>query len=53
MSAGDSGAGADLGKSDRPSALRTGKAGPATPGKVGENLNNPAAEIWGVGKSKL
>jgi len=23
------------------------------PGKVGENMNNPGAEIWGVGKSKL
>lgn len=22
-------------------------------GKVGENMNNPGAEIWGVGKSKL
>lgn len=23
------------------------------PGTVGENMNNPGAEIWGVGKSKL
>ncbi|KAL9613043.1 MAG: hypothetical protein Q9167_002389 [Letrouitia subvulpina] len=53
MSTGDSGVRADLSKSDHPSTSRTGKAGPATPGKVGENLNNPAAEIWGVGKSKL
>lgn len=22
-------------------------------GKVGENMNNPGAEIWGVGQSKL
>ncbi len=24
-----------------------------TSGTVGENMNNPGAEIWGVGKSKL
>lgn len=23
------------------------------PGTVGKNMNNPGAEIWGVGKSKL
>ncbi|KAL8731823.1 MAG: hypothetical protein Q9181_004155 [Wetmoreana brouardii] len=30
-----------------------GNAGPETPGTVGRNVNNPSAEIWGVGKSKL
>ncbi|KAL8664437.1 MAG: hypothetical protein Q9168_007895, partial [Polycauliona sp. 1 TL-2023] len=30
-----------------------GKAGPETPGTVGKNINNPSAEIWGVGKPKL
>ena len=30
-----------------------GKAGPETPGTVGKDVNNPAAEIWGVGKPKL
>ncbi|KAI4129524.1 MAG: hypothetical protein LQ341_006560 [Variospora aurantia] len=29
------------------------KAGPETPGTVEENMNNPSAEIWGVGKPKL
>ena len=24
-----------------------------SPGTVGKNMNNPGAEIWGVGKSKL
>lgn len=31
----------------------TGKVGPETPGTVGKGINNPSAEIWGVGKSKL
>lgn len=26
---------------------------PLASGTVGKNVNNPAAEIWGVGKSKL
>lgn len=30
-----------------------GKAGPETPGTVGKDVNNPSAEIWGVGKPKL
>ncbi|KAL9001747.1 MAG: hypothetical protein Q9188_005286 [Gyalolechia gomerana] len=30
-----------------------GKAGPETPGTVDKNVNNPSAEIWGVGKPKL
>ncbi|KAL8941310.1 MAG: hypothetical protein Q9216_002329 [Gyalolechia sp. 2 TL-2023] len=30
-----------------------GKAGPETPGTVDRNVNNPSAEIWGVGKPKL
>ncbi|KAL9026535.1 MAG: hypothetical protein Q9196_004815 [Gyalolechia fulgens] len=30
-----------------------GKAGPETPGAVDKNVNNPSAEIWGVGKPKL
>ncbi len=29
------------------------KAASPPPGTVGENMNNPGAEIWGVGKSKL
>ncbi|KAL9598618.1 MAG: hypothetical protein Q9219_004363 [cf. Caloplaca sp. 3 TL-2023] len=29
------------------------KAGPETPETVGANVNNPSAEIWGVGKPKL
>ncbi|KAL8634656.1 MAG: hypothetical protein Q9228_007757, partial [Teloschistes exilis] len=31
----------------------TEKAGPENPGTVGRGINNPAAEIWGVGKPKL
>ncbi|KAL8801939.1 MAG: hypothetical protein Q9182_004120 [Xanthomendoza sp. 2 TL-2023] len=31
----------------------TGKAGPETPGSVGKDVNNPSAEIWGIGKPKL
>ncbi|KAL8753319.1 MAG: hypothetical protein Q9199_005120, partial [Rusavskia elegans] len=30
-----------------------GKAGPETPGTVGKDVNNPSAEIWGIGKPKL
>ncbi|KAL8994477.1 MAG: hypothetical protein Q9169_005568 [Polycauliona sp. 2 TL-2023] len=30
-----------------------GKAGPETPGTVGKGINNPSAEIWGVGRPKL
>ncbi|KAL8873185.1 MAG: hypothetical protein Q9174_001306 [Haloplaca sp. 1 TL-2023] len=30
-----------------------GKTGPETPGTVEKGMNNPSAEIWGVGKSKL
>ncbi|KAL8809898.1 MAG: hypothetical protein Q9200_003016 [Gallowayella weberi] len=30
-----------------------GKAGPETPGSVGKDVNNPSAEIWGIGKPKL
>ena len=30
-----------------------GKAGPETPGMVDASVNNPSAEIWGVGKPKL
>ncbi|KAI4252182.1 MAG: hypothetical protein L6R35_007590 [Caloplaca aegaea] len=33
--------------------LSSAKAGPETPGTVEENMNNPSAEIWGVGKPKL
>lgn len=36
-----------------PQQPSTGKAGPETPGTVGKNINNPSAEIWGVGKPKL
>jgi hypothetical protein len=27
--------------------------GVSSPGTVGKNTNNPGAEVWGVGKSKL
>ncbi|KAL8750245.1 MAG: hypothetical protein Q9184_006491 [Pyrenodesmia sp. 2 TL-2023] len=39
--------------SSSPKSLNAGKAGPETPGMVDENINNPSAEIWGVGKPKL
>lgn len=39
--------------SHTPSDAAAGKAGPETPGVVEKGINNPAAEIWGVGKPKL
>ncbi|KAL8684297.1 MAG: hypothetical protein Q9218_008350, partial [Villophora microphyllina] len=39
--------------SNTPNPTAVGKAGPETPGTVGEGINNPSAEIWGVGKPKL
>ncbi|KAL8891074.1 MAG: hypothetical protein Q9215_001845 [Flavoplaca cf. flavocitrina] len=36
-----------------PDPATAGKAGPETPGTVGKDVNNPSAEIWGVGKPKL
>ncbi|KAL9575898.1 MAG: hypothetical protein Q9212_007585 [Teloschistes hypoglaucus] len=40
-------------ESHTPPSDTAGKAGPETPGTVEKDINNPAAEIWGVGKSKL
>lgn len=31
----------------------TGEKPIARDGKVGKNVNNPEAELWGIGKSKL
>ena len=31
----------------------TGEKPIAQDGKVGKNVNNPEAELWGIGKSKL
>ena len=40
--------------SQRPSdPSAAGKTGPETPGTVEKGMNNPSAEIWGVGKPKL
>lgn len=39
--------------STAPEPSSAGKAGPETEGAVGKDLNNPSAEIWGIGKSKL
>ncbi|KAL8831459.1 MAG: hypothetical protein Q9170_005274 [Blastenia crenularia] len=36
-----------------PEPIPVGKAGPETPETVGKDVNNPSAEIWGVGKPKL
>lgn len=37
---------------ERPAALESA-APPARGGTVGQHMNNPGAEVWGVGKSKL
>ena len=39
--------------SSSPDHLPAGPIGPETAGTTGKNINNPSAEIWGVGKSKL